>query len=252
MSNAAAARHAIVLLHGWGTHSGVWTDLAARLGSTCEVLTPDLPGHGASTMVEPYEIETLVDQLSAAAPPACMVAGWSLGGQLALVWARRHPQQVRRLVLIASTPRFVSADDWPHGVHPQVLERFAADLAADAAGTLRRFLLLESRGDAHAHAVARTLEAALAARPLPGAAVLASTLSWLQSTDLRAQLPQLTQPALVLHGDRDQITPVAAGSYLAANLPQARMAVIEGAAHTPFLSSAHRMSTLMAEFCNDR
>jgi pimeloyl-[acyl-carrier protein] methyl ester esterase len=174
----------VVLLHGWGMHGGVWADLVTRLGGSVGALAPDLPGHGHSPMVEPYDIDVLVDQIAGAAPARCTVAGWSLGGQLALAWARRHPQQVERLVLIGTTPCFVSAPDWPHGVAEEVFAQFATDLTADAARTLRRFLLLETRGDAQARAVARQLDDALAARPLPGREVLAQTLLWLQSTDI--------------------------------------------------------------------
>ncbi len=248
----AAAKTPVVLLHGWGMHGGVWADLAARLGEYFEVLAPDLPGHGTAPPVEPYALDTLVDCVAAGAPPACVVAGWSLGGQLALRWAHRHPQQVRRLVLIGTTPRFVSAADWPHGIAAAVLDRFAAELTEDAAKTLRRFLLLETRGDAQSRAVARQLDAALGARPLPGRDVLTHTLSWLQTTDLRALLPDIVQPTLILHGDRDQITPAGAGPYLASRLGQARLEVIPGAAHAPFLSEPQQVSRLMTDFCHGR
>ncbi|RPJ48649.1 MAG: pimeloyl-[acyl-carrier protein] methyl ester esterase [Betaproteobacteria bacterium] len=244
-------RPALVLLHGWGTHGGVWDDLIARLGNDAHVLAPDLPGHGAVPALAPYTIEHIVDQLASAVPRHCVVAGWSLGGQLALAWARRHPQQVAKLILIATTPRFVSATDWPHGMAADVLDEFAAALARDAPTTLRRFLLLETRGDTQSRAVARRLDAALAARPLPDAAVLAQTLHWLQVTDLRDELHTVGQPTLILHGDRDRITPRAAGDYLAAHLRCGRLKRIAGAAHAPFISNPQTVGQLMADFCND-
>lgn len=242
----------VILLHGWGMHGGVWADLVTRLGGSVSALAPDLPGHGHSPMVEPYDIDALVDQIAGAAPARCTVAGWSLGGQLALAWARRHPQQVERLVLIGTTPCFVSAPDWPHGVAEEVFAQFATDLTADAARTLRRFLLLETRGDAEARAVARQLDDALAARPLPGREVLAQTLLWLQSTDLRTTLAEVMQPALILHGDRDQLAPPAAGAYLASGLPHGRLEMIAGAAHAPFISAPQAVCSLMTAFCNER
>jgi len=247
-----AGRVPVVLLHGWGMHGGVWADLAARLGADVEALTPDLPGHGVSPMVEPYDIDVLVDQIAGAAPERCTVAGWSLGGQLALVWARRYPQQVERLVLIGTTPRFVRAPDWPHGVAAEVFAQFATDLTADAVKTLRRFLLLETRGDTQARSVARRLDDALAARPLPGREVLAKTLLWLQSTDMRTLLTEVVQPALVLHGDHDQVAPPAAGAYLASSLPHGRLEMIAGTAHAPFISAPQAVCNLMTAFCNER
>ncbi len=249
--SAQQDKPALVLLHGWGAHGGVWNDLATRLGDHIRVITPDLPGHGAAPVLAPYTIEHLVDQLAATAPAQCAVAGWSLGGQLALVWAQRHPQQVTRLILMATTPRFVSTPDWPHGMAADVFDTFAAALARDATSTLRRFLLLQTQGDAQAHMVARRLEAALVAQPLPGAAVLTQTLRWLQMTDLRALLPAIGQPALIVQGDRDRITPPAAGEYLATHLRRARLTRIAGAAHAPFISTPDMVGQLIADFCHE-
>lgn len=242
---------ALVLLHGWGAHHRVWDGLAARLGKDfnkdLNVITPDLPGHDAA----PCSIERTVEQLAAAAPAQCVVAGWSLGGQLALAWALRYPQQVKRLMLIAVTPRFVSAPDWPHGMAAEVFAEFSAELKRDATNTLRRFLLLQTQGDAQARMVVRQLEAAQALQALPDGSVLTETLRWLQTTDLRAILPEIAQPALVIHGDRDRIAPSAAAEYLAAQLPQARLALLAGVAHVPFISDPDAICKLMTNFCNE-
>lgn len=238
---------ALVLLHGWGSHHRVWDELAACLGSDLNVSAPDFPGDDTA----PCSIERTVDQLAAAAAAQCVVAGWSLGGQLAMAWARRYPQQVTRLMLIAATPRFVSAPDWAQGMAPEVFAEFSAALGRDAAASLRRFLLLQTQGDARARRVARQLEAALYLQALPDSSVLMETLRWLQTTDLRATLPEITQPTLVIHGDRDRIAAPAAGEYLAAQLPQARLAMIAGAAHAPFMSDAEGVCRLMMDFCNE-
>lgn len=237
----------LVLLHGWGAHNKVWDGLAVRLSADRTVIAPDFPGQGAT----PRSIESTVDQLAAAAPAQCMVAGWSLGGQLALVWAHRHPQQVTRLMLIATTPRFVGTTDWPQGMAPEVFGEFSAALARDAATTLRRFLLLQTQGDAQALTVARLLEAALALQPRPCNNVLVETLRWLRDMDLRATLPEIAQPALVMHGDRDRIAPLVAGEYLAEHLPHAHLEVLAGAAHAPFMSKPDAAYRLMADFCNE-
>jgi pimeloyl-[acyl-carrier protein] methyl ester esterase len=237
----------LVLLHGWGSHAGVWADVIARLDLDHAVIAPDFPGEGKAAGA----MDEVVDELAAIAPDRCAVAGWSLGGQLALAWARRHPQQVVRLILIAATPRFVSTSDWPHGMAAEVFAEFTASLTRDAAATLRRFLLLQTQGDAQARMAARQLEAALALRPPPAGDLLVQTLRWLQTTDLRATLPEIAQPTLVIHGDRDRIAPPAAGEYLAAYLPQARLALLAGAAHAPFISAPDAVCRLMMDFCNE-
>lgn len=235
----------LVLLHGWGAHPGVWSDVIARLDLGQTVFAPEIDADGAATP------EQAVDRIAAAAPGRCVVAGWSLGGQLALAWAHRYPQQLVRLVLIASTPRFTTAEDWPHGMEPAVLAGFGAELAADPAAALQRFLMLESRGDAQARTVARQLDALLHARPAPAADSLQRMLAWLRDTDLRPLLAAVQQPALVVHGDRDRITPLAAGTHLAEALPQARLEIVGGAAHAPFISAAPAVASLIAGFCRE-
>lgn len=245
----AGGKTALVLLHGWGAHAGIWNDLASCLGGNFSVLAPDLPGHGAAPAAPQDRIEDIVDRLAADAPRRCAVAGWSLGGQLALAWARRHPQQVTRLILMATTPCFVGAPDWPQGMASGMFAEFSAALKADPDSTLARFHRLQVHGDGQSRAVAKCLEAAYALRPMPGVEVLMQTLAWLQATDLRAVLPGIRQPALVLQGTEDPITTRSAAEFLAKQLPHARIEWLAGAAHVPFMSSPDVVCSKMTEFC---
>jgi len=233
----------LVLLHGWGAHGGVWAELTALLGERFTVQAPDIDGGGS--------FDEAVDQLAAAAPARCVVGGWSLGGQLALSWARRHPAQVERLVLLATTPKFVAAGDWLHGMAQAAFGSFVAAVEADADAALRRFRLLETRGDAQARTVIRRLERLLEVRSPAAAGGLLRMLDWLRDVDLRAQLPDIGQPVLVIHGDCDSLVPPAAADVLAARFPDVRSARIAGAAHVPFVSDPVRVSVLITEFCNE-
>lgn len=237
----------LVLLHGWGAHAGVWSEVIAHMDLGHAVIAPDIPGDAdaASTM------DAVIDRLAATAPERCVVAGWSLGGQIALSWAHRHPQQVAKLMLISTTPRFVAAPDWLHGMDMTAFKGFANAVSTNSVDALRRFLLLETQGDAQAREVARKLEAALATRPAADQSVLIHTLDWLRDTDLRPVLSSIRQPVLVVHGDRDRITPPDAGEYLARQLPDARLAWMHGNAHAPFISDPAAFSRLVTELCNE-
>ena len=237
----------LVLLHGWGAHAGVWSEVIARMDLGHTVIAPDYPAESAADV----SINEVLDRLAGMVPEQCVVAGWSLGGQLALQWARRYPRRIRKLILVATTPRFVTAPDWLHGMDAEDFSNFAGLVATDAAQALRRFLLLETQGDAQARKVARQLEAALGTRPNPEAPLLMRTLDWLRDTDLRTLLHDIAQPSLVVHGDCDRITPFAAGEYLAAQLAGARLERMSGAAHVPFVSDPAAFSRLIVEFCNE-
>lgn len=241
----------VVLLHGWGMHGGVWDELAGALATRYRVHVVDLPGHGASPAGNRYTLETLVGEIASRAPPRCAVCGWSLGGQVALSWARRDPVQVARLALVATTPCFVQRADWPHAVERSVLEQFSRELAADYAAALSRFLALQALGDTKAQHVAGRLRARLSARARGDAAALLAGLRILLEEDMRGELAAIVQPALVVHGERDALTPLAAGEYLSRHLPHGRLAIVEGAGHAPFVSDPLRVSALLADFFDD-
>ncbi len=160
--------------------------------------------------------------------------GWSFGGEIALAAAIMLPHKVARLLLISTTPRFMQAPDWPHGVALSQWSAFAAELAADYDRTLGRFLALQCGG--HELGAVRSLRRALVARGRPRTDSLAAALAVMADTDLRAGLEAVRVPALVVHGGKDRIVPVAAGRWLASHLPAAEAMLLPDAGHAPFLT----------------
>lgn len=247
-AETTGAGPALVLVHGWGLHSGIWTPLLPALARRFEVTCVDLPGHGLSpAATTPLDLEAMAEAVAAVAPPGAAWLGWSLGGQVALA-AALAGRMTGPLVLVATTPCFVAARDWPCGVAPEVLDGFARSLAADHAKALRDFLALQLRGDRRAAALLRLLRAALAERPAPDAAALRDGLAILAGTDLRDRLGGIDQPALVIAGARDRLTPADAGRRLAAALPGARCVVLPDAAHAPFLAAPGAFTADLADF----
>lgn len=227
----------LVLIHGWGMHGGMWGEVVPALAQRFRVHCVDLPGHGDSPHGNAaFMLDGLADALSAAFDEAVDICGWSLGGQIALRWGRRFPQQVRRLVLVAGTPCFAERADWPSGMAADTLRQFAADLERDHAATLRRFLALQVRGSENERALLAGLRAQLASRGEPDVAALRGGLAILRDEDLRGELPMIHQPALLIAGERDRLTPPEASRCMARALPDARLVEIAGAAHAPFLS----------------
>jgi len=227
----------LVFLHGWGFGSRVWSPVVERLAATGDVRCIDLPGYGERVMG--------IDDL----PAGTVLCAWSLGALRALRWAVERPERISRLVLVGATPRFLQAPDWPHAQPPELLAGFAAGLAEDPAKTLRRFAALLNQGDAQAKTATRALAALIA--QMPSTSTLAAGLQELRDTDLRASIPAVRQPTLIIHGDRDPLMPLAAGRWLAAQLADARLAVVAGAAHGPFLSQPERFAGLLREFAHD-
>ena len=244
----------VVLLHGWASHPHLFRGLASALEKRARVQVLALPGYDESAACTPYTLERMADVLAAAAPKQCSVVGWSLGAQVALAWAQRAPRQVQRLALIGATPCFTQRageSPWPHAVTPMVMRQFTSAIKRDCPSVLRRFVALQSLGDTHAVRVAHKLRTALFTHALPPQAVLEAGLEILRVADLRALLPSIAQPALIVHGEHDAVTPVAAGQALSDMLPNAVFHKVIGAGHAPFLSNPNAVAERLHTFFHD-
>lgn len=236
-ADVAGTGPAVVLMHGWAMHGGVFAGLAKRLAHRHTVYRVDLPGHGHSRdSGVPLILPEMVQAVRAVVPPQACWIGWSLGGLVALQAAATQPGAVLHLTMLCASPRFVRAPDWMHGVSPEVFEGFAAGLRDDPAGTLDRFIALEAVGSPHVRDDIRLLRQAVAERGHPSAQVLAEGLQLLKTADLRPMLAELSMPSLWLAGRRDRLVHPQAMAQAAASTPQATHAVIAGAGHAPFLT----------------
>jgi pimeloyl-[acyl-carrier protein] methyl ester esterase len=245
---------ALVLLHGWGMHSGVWGPLLPRLARRFRVHAVDLPGHGRSPPLAAFTLDAVVAALERAFArmERLTVLGWSLGALVAMRWALAAPARVERLVLVATTPRFVSADDWPHAVAPETLARFGDELNVAWKQTILRFLSLQLQGSEPGRSALALLRAHLYERGEPDRQTLVGAFETIATADLRAEVGALAQPALVVAGSRDTLAFAAAAKWLAEAIPVARFVAIAGAAHVPFLSHPDAFDAALDGFLDGR
>src|SRR5579863_5244350 len=103
---------AAVLLHGF-THTGSsWDPVIAALGERYRVVAPDIRGHGAAAEAVPVTLEAVIADLEVLAPTGSFtLAGYSMGGRIALHAAAALPTRVRRLVLIGASPGIADAEE---------------------------------------------------------------------------------------------------------------------------------------------
>jgi pimeloyl-[acyl-carrier protein] methyl ester esterase len=226
----------LVLLHGWGLHSGCWSTVLPDLARHHRVHTIDLPGHGHSAHVPIAGFDASVDQVAACIPPGAALCGWSLGALVAQRIAARHPARVRLLALAGATPCFVERGDWPHGMRAATLDGFAEGLKQDRDATLDAFVRLNALHGARDRSAIRAFTRHLTEREIPTTQALEASLAWLRDVDLRAAVPTLGMPALVINGARDALVPIGAGRWLAASLPRADLLELPDAAHLPFFT----------------
>ncbi|MGJ0486832.1 MAG: pimeloyl-ACP methyl ester esterase BioH [Methylomicrobium sp.] len=249
----------LVMIHGWGMHSGIWRPFAEALSRHYRVTCVDLPGHGRSDRISAFDLEHLGPRLIAAVSdePACWL-GWSLGATIALDIASRFPERVDRLILLAGNPRFIrthdavdSPDHWP-GVSPRVLDAFSGQLAEDAQQTLLRFLALQVHGLPDAKALMKTLKTAVFECDPPDKDSLLQGLQILKEADLRPALAAFDRPVAAILGGRDTLVPHVVGAHLQRLQLGLQLHLLEKAGHVPFLADPERLIAIISGFMEPR
>jgi pimeloyl-[acyl-carrier protein] methyl ester esterase len=235
-------------------HSGLWGPLVAQIAQRFRVHAVDLPGHGRSATLDPYTIESgtaaVIPGFESESEPLTVV-GWSLGGIVAMRWARIDPERVVRLVLVSTSPRFVAGNDWPYAMAAETLARFGDELRLSYRLPILRVLWLQLQGTGEGRKALSVLRRRFFERGEPAQRVLMQALAALAAVDLRAEVPAIRQSALVIAGDRDTLVPLAAARWLAITIPNARFVPIVGAAHVPFLSHPDAFAAALDEFLGE-
>lgn len=240
----------IVFWHGWGMGPGVWHELVddylrPALSDEYELLVQPLPGY--TPKQEPvvhYSAGQLLEDLMAPLSQPVIICGWSLGAILAMLAASRYPTQVEKLILIGATPNFMKRTDWPNGVALNMIDKLGAGIRVDPASALRRFITIFNQNDVNAREVTRKLSDVTSA---PSASLEAG-LDLLKHTDLRSIIPDIRQPTLLLHGAQDTLMPLSAAQWLEKHMRRAKLAVLPGASHAPFLSDPQQCADIIVDF----
>jgi pimeloyl-[acyl-carrier protein] methyl ester esterase len=209
----------------------------------------DLPGHGQSPWWPAAAAFQVQQQaVSRALPPRCVLLGWSLGAKLALSIAAAEPDRVSSLVLVAASPKFSQSEDWPHGMEAQAQRAFDVALAQDWQHTLQDFIALQLRGSRHADESRAVIESALATQGAPRRDALLAGMALLESVDLRALVPRISQRALIIAGQNDRVTPPGAARWLADAMPHATLLEIPRAGHAPMISHHTEVASALRGF----
>ncbi len=234
---SAASDCELVLIHGWGLNSGVWQSVIPELVEFARITTIDLPGFGLNSTVLPddYSLVNIVELISQTLPDNSVLVGWSLGGLVAQSIAIEQPERLSGLVTVASTPCFAQKTDW-HGIKPEVLNAFEAQLEHDFAKTLARFLAIQALGSPSAKADIKLIQQQVQAFPDPSHVALMDGLALLSSVDLRESIARIMCPTLRLYGRLDSLVPYDVIAQIQQLQPNAHYDVVPHAAHAPFIS----------------
>ena len=221
----------LVLLHGYPLDHHLWDEVAPLLEDTFDLVLPDLRGFGESTIadssptMEDYaaDIAALLDYLNI---QKAAIVGHSMGGYVALAFARLYPERVSGFGLVSSQ---VLADppDRKEGRY-----KSAADVAENGIASVVAMMTPKFTSNEGLQVFARTSME----RQQP-AAYIGALKAMAERPDSTSLLSSLKVPVVVIHGDADALIPVDRAREVKAGLPQARLVEISGAGHMPMMEA---------------
>lgn len=229
---------ALVLLNSLGADMGMWEPQAAALRDEFRVVRLDTRGHGGSPVpAGPWTLadlgEDVLALLDALEIEKASFAGVSLGGSTAGRLAAHAPERVERIVLCFTAAWFGGPDPWT--ARAAIVRAKGVEAVAEA--VLDRWFTDSVDPD-----LRERMRAMLLATPPEGYAAATEVVAHL---DLRPELGRIGAPALVVSGAEDVATPPAIGRELAAGIPGAEFAELEGAAHLGNLERPDALTALI-------
>jgi pimeloyl-ACP methyl ester carboxylesterase len=231
------AAPAVLLIHGAGGNHLYWPSEIRRLPGA-RIYALDLPGHGKSSgrghqSIEAYS-QALVDWMSTAEIGRAVVVGHSMGSAIALSMALTHPELVLGLGLLGASARL--------RVNPEIL--------SDSAGSTTYHKAIEAllRFGFSSFADPRLVELAGKRMLENRHSVLHGDLMACDAFDVIDRVSQIKQPAFVLCGAEDLLTPVRYSQFLAGVLSNSRLSVIPEAGHMVMLEKPQEVAGALANF----
>jgi pimeloyl-ACP methyl ester carboxylesterase len=222
----------LVLLHAFPFSQPMWARQRDALSSIGRVITPDLRGFGGTQGFEGTpsvdrmadDVAALLDGLKITEP--IVLCGLSMGGYVALAFARRHAARLRGLVLAdtkaeddddagrANRERLIEFAT--HNPASAVIEQLLPKLVGPQTSSQRPEVLVELRQMASTQSTAGMIGALRAMRDRP---------------DSTPSLAAIKVPTLVLVGKDDALTPPDAAQRMASRIPDARLVTLDNAGH---------------------
>jgi 3-oxoadipate enol-lactonase len=224
----------LVLIHGHPLDHTIWELVVPLLEKDFDLILPDLRGFGQSETVRTgylltdmaADIAALLDSLNL---QQATIAGHSMGGYIALAFARAYPDRIRGLGLVAShvfadpperkQSRFTDAAEIEKQGVGTLAESFPAKLTAnpDLQSTLRDIILRQS-----VYGVAESLRAMA------------------ERADSSTLLAGARFPVVVIHGTADALIPVARAREGKALAEKIHLVEIEGVGHVPMMEAPQK------------
>jgi pimeloyl-ACP methyl ester carboxylesterase len=230
----------LVLLHGYPLDHHIWDAITPLLEDKFDLLIPDLRGFGESATVEtPYTMDDYASDIAALLDSLRItktaIAGHSMGGYVALAFARLFPDRVTGLGLIASQ----TLADSPERKEGRY--KSAAEAAEQGIGGIVEAMTPKFTSDSNLQAFVRQVMQ----RQTPQACI-GALKAMAERPDSTSVLASLTCPIVLVHGDADLLIPVERAREAKEAAPHALLVELPGAGHLPMLEAKEQTAQTLA------
>ena len=227
----------VVFIHGSGGSTMSWYFQKGRLGESIETILVDLPGHGKMKGEKSFDsiddcMKSVLETVRAIGLNRFYIAGHSMGGAVAMLFAFEHPEMLKGMILIGSGARLK--------VLPQILN----GIREDKEGTVARIINL-----AFSKKAAESLkESSLKEMIKTDAQVLYNDFYACDRFDLMSSLDKIHVPTLIVCGKDDLLTPPKYSHYLADVIKGSSLVLIGDAGHMVMLEKPKEFNDAIMDF----
>lgn len=232
----------LVLIHGYPLDHSIWDEVVPLLSPDFDLVIPDLRGFGESTSAKPQwsmqdlaeDVARILDHLEI---ESAFLAGHSMGGYVALAFAKKFPGRVRGLALIASQ----TAADSPEKKADRIQQ--AAQISRDGTGETVAGMTPKLSTDSKVQQLVHDMMK----RQKP-AGFIGSLHAMAGREDTLPMLADYDYPLIVIHGDEDNLIPLQRAHDVQAAVPRAQLVQIHKAGHMPMIEAPQQVADALKRF----
>lgn len=224
----------VVLLHGYPLDHHLWDEVVTLLEDRFDLILPDLRGFGGSSTVDSYysmedyasDIAALLDHLGI---QKAAIVGHSMGGYVALAFARLYPERISGLGLVSSQV-LADTEERKEGRY-----KSAAEVADKGIASVVEAMTPKFTTDERLQAYAR--------KSMEGqqpAAYIGALKAMAERVDSTSLLSTIEYPVVLIHGDADTLVPIDRAREVKASFPQAHLVEVRGAGHMHMMETAEQ------------
>ncbi len=237
----------LVLMHGFPLDSRMWEAQIGDLSSRFRIIAPDFRGFGKSQAAGPFTVASLAEDIHALVATLDVkqpiIAGLSMGGYVAINYARKFAGSFRALILIDTKD---AGDDAAQKETRNRMIEVARTKGSTAIAEMMQPKMLSRDTNEHRPGQVKALRTIM--EQCPAQTIEYALAALRDRPDMTEELPKIAVPTLIIVGDADAITPPAMAEGMQKRIRNSRLVVVPGAGHMAPMEQASQVNRVIRQF----